>query len=62
MCGGFLELPHHVLRGRIYIHACHTCGGVILFELLVDDTQLLHAPESLEREVYILVVEVQEFS
>ena len=44
------------------IHACHTCGVVTLFELLGVDAQFFHAPEALERELFILVVEVQEFS
>ena len=44
---------------RLGTHACCTRGGVILFELLGDDSQLCHAPEALGREVFILVVEAQ---
>ena len=44
---------------RLDIHACCTCGGVTILEILGYDVQLFHAPESLEIEVSILVVEAQ---
>ena len=59
---GLSGLPTPWFTSRLGIHACHTRWGVTLFELLGDDAQLCHAPEALEREVSIFVVEAQGFS
>ena len=54
--------PMPWIVSRLCINAFCTYGGVTLFKILGDDAQLFHAPEVLEREVSILVVEAQEFS
>ena len=59
---GISGSPTPWFASRLGIHACHTCGGVTLLELLWYEAQLCHAPEALEREVPILVVEAQLFS
>ena len=59
---GLSGAPTPWFASKLVIHTCHTFGGVTLFELIGDDTQLFHASEVLEREVSILVVEAQEFS
>ena len=46
---------------RLGIYECHTCEGVTIFELPGDDFKICYAPEARKREVYILVVEAQEF-
>ena len=56
---GLPGVPTPCFAIRLGIHACHTCRGVTLFELLEGDAQLCHALEALEREVPILVVEAQ---
>ena len=40
----------------------HMWGGVKICKLIGDYAQLCHAPDALEIEVSILVVEAQEFS
>ena len=62
LVSGLSGAPTPWFTSRIVIHACHRCGGIKLFELLGDDSKLCHAPEALEREASILVVEAQELS
>ena len=59
-CVGYLWITHTMVCVWLDIHTCYTCGGVTIFKLLGDDTQLCHVPEAIEREVSILVVEAQE--
>ena len=59
---GLSGLPTPWFASRRGINACHTHGGVTIFELLGDDAQLYHVPEALERELDIFVVEAQELS
>ena len=59
---GLYGAPTPWFASILGIHACRTCGGVIIFKLPVDDAQLFHALEVLEREVSIIVVEAQKFS
>ena len=58
---GFSGASTPWFSSRLGIYECRTCGGVTIFEVLGDDSKLCHSPEALKREVYILVVEAQEF-
>ena len=56
---GLYGAPTTWFASRLGINAFRTCGGITLFELIGDDAQLCHTPEALEREVSILLMEVQ---